>query len=148
MRGTTLPLELHQYRIASNYIAQETALTVTPLNHLLSSHCLIFTVRNRSLRGLCFHRCLYVHRGCLCPERGPLSGGCLSGGVFVQGVSVRETPHTVRILLECILVSLVCFGYPLGCPLIYPPAILFNWEANCVEEDTSGPTPNPIPTKM
>ena len=97
MRGTTLPLELHQYRIASNYIAQETALTVTPLNHLLSSHCLIFTVRKRSLRGLCFDRCLYVHGGCLCPERGRcLWGVCLGGPL-------------VRILLECILVSLVCF---------------------------------------
>ena len=57
----------------------------------------IFTARKRSLRRLCFHRCLSVHRGGagLCPGglcagglclRGSLSGG---GGVLGQG----DSPH-------------------------------------------------------
>ena len=85
----------------------------------------IFTARKRSLGRLCFHRCLSVHRGGLCPggvlclggvsvQGGlclgeSLSRGSLFGEVSVQGVSVRETPtysymRAVRILLECILV--------------------------------------------
>ena len=65
---------------------------------------ILATARKRSLRRLCFHRCLSVHRGpggvsvqrgvCLgglCPE-GSLSRGCLSGGVSVWGVSVQGDP--------------------------------------------------------
>ena len=70
-----------------------------------SSYRVIFTARKRSLRRLCFHRCLFVHgggswyvsgvsiQGGLCPggisvKGGSLSGGrglCLGGGVSVQG---------------------------------------------------------------
>ena len=94
---------------------------------------IIITARKRSLRRLCFHRCLSVHEG-LCPEGcfcpgggvylgglcpGGLSGGSVQGvsvwgslcpgGVLSRGVSVTETPRysnerAVRILLECILV--------------------------------------------
>ena len=88
------------------------------------------TARKRSLRRLCFHRCLSVHSGGVlgfCP--GGLSlGGSLSGGVSVRGVSAQgalsgggslsmgglcqgEPPApmygnewAVRVLLECILV--------------------------------------------
>ena len=75
----------------------------------------IITARKRSLRRLCFHRCLSVHGGGISVsvrgvsiQRGPLSRvvlclgggvsvqrrGSLSGRVSVQGVSVRETPWT------------------------------------------------------
>ena len=47
-----------------------------------------FTARKRSLRRLCFHRCLSVHGGVfgLCPGGSPL-GGSPSRGVSVQGAS-------------------------------------------------------------
>ena len=44
----------------------------------------IVTARKRSMRRLCFRRCLSVHRGGLCPG-GSLSGGFLSREVSVQG---------------------------------------------------------------
>ena len=52
----------------------------------------IFTARKRSLRRLCFHRCLSVHRGGglgICP------GGLCPGGSLSRGMYVMETPHTV-----------------------------------------------------
>ena len=44
------------------------------------------TASKRSLRRSCFHRCLSVHGGCLCPG-GSVSGGSVSRGVCVQGDS-------------------------------------------------------------
>ena len=59
----------------------------------------VVTARKRSLRRLCFHRCLSVHR----EGRGYLSsGGGLCGGDPPYG-NVRA----VRILLECILVLII-----------------------------------------
>ena len=49
-------------------------------------HCIV-TARKRSLRRLCFHRCLSVHGG-----RG--GSRSLSRGVSIPGGSVRETPWT------------------------------------------------------
>ena len=53
----------------------------------------IFTARKRSLQRYCFHRCLCVHSGGLCPGRGVSvqGGGSLSreGGLCPGGVSVR-----------------------------------------------------------
>ena len=58
----------------------------------------IINARKRSLRRLCFHRCLSVHRGSLskgglCPRdlcpRGSLSRGVSVWGLSVQGVSVQ-----------------------------------------------------------
>ena len=79
----------------------------------------LITARKRSLRRLCFHRCLSVHGG---------EGWSLSSGVSVSGglcpmVSVKwglyhgdPPPYgnewEVRILLECILVHVLLF-YPL-----------------------------------
>ena len=72
-----------------------------------------FTARKRSLRRLCFHRCLSVHGGVfgLCPGGSPLGGvvsiqgGLCPGGLCPgdlcpgasrsRGVSVREMPNTV-----------------------------------------------------
>ena len=50
-----------------------------------SSSSNIITAPKRSLRRLCFHRCLSVHRGGLCP------GGSLSGRLPRQ-----RLPHTVK----------------------------------------------------
>ena len=55
---------------------------------------LIFTVRKRSLRRLCFHRCLSVHRGVSISVQGglhPVGGGeSPSRGVSVQGCLCPE----------------------------------------------------------
>ena len=87
----------------------------------------IFIAHKRSLRRLCFYRCLSVHgggvskprpRGCPGPSPGGLSrprpgggvsrrrpGGCLPrGGPTPPPPSRRLLLRTVRILLECILV--------------------------------------------
>ena len=76
----------------------------------------VVTSRKRSLRRLCLHRCLSVHRGisvsvgggapsgALCSggspsggslSRGSLSRGSLSRGVSVQGFSVQDTPRQI-----------------------------------------------------
>ena len=57
----------------------------------------IITARKRSLRRLCFHRCLSVHRGrglSLCSGGGLCPGGSLSMGVggLCQGNPRTETP--------------------------------------------------------
>ena len=59
---------------------------------------IIFTARKRSLRRLCFHRCLSVHMGVLGLDGGSPSGGgvSLSRGSPSVGVSVRETPSPER----------------------------------------------------
>ena len=59
---------------------------VSPIFRCFVRFILIFTARKRSLRRLCFHRCLSVHggisiQGGLCPREGSLS----KGGVSVQG---------------------------------------------------------------
>ena len=65
---------------------------VSPIFRCFVRSILIFTARKRSLRRLCFHRCLSVHgggglyggvsiQGGLCPREGSLS----KGGVSVQG---------------------------------------------------------------
>ena len=64
---------------------------------------IIFTARKRSLRRLCFHRCLSVHMGEVCPiacwdahppGRSPLRSACWD----------MVNKRAVRIPLECILV--------------------------------------------
>ena len=99
---------------------------MVPVLHLGTS-LTHFTARKRSLRRLCFHRCLSVHggssvsvqgvsiggrgwspsRGCL--SRGPLPWESLSRGVSVQGGLCQGdakygNERAVRILLERILV--------------------------------------------
>ena len=119
----------------SNTETHQTAVTRISILFLISySKMLIFknysttwmenitTVCKRSLRRLCFHRCLSVHRGSLCPgeslskgvsvlgfsvqeglcQEGSLSRESLSGGLCPwgsqsRGVSVRETLPTVRL---------------------------------------------------
>ena len=101
------------------YITLDSVDTIHHRDHILS----IITVRQRSLRRLCFYTCLSF-----CPgggglqahtqgEVGGLAGGGLqaqAGGAQVGGVSqhaLKRTPprrlllQTVHILLECILVS-------------------------------------------
>ena len=99
----------------------------------------IFTARKRSLRRLCFYRCLSVHmegggmRGCsggcmVAPGWGGmgvwlLRGGCawLLGGHAWDTTRYGDTinERVVRILLECILVTgnchprfFLCFSGP------------------------------------
>ena len=80
----------------------------------------LVTVRKRSLRRLCFHRCLSVHKeevsvsvqGVLCPGgslfRGSLSRGVCSCHVMsCHGDLPYSNERAVRILLECILVWFV-----------------------------------------
>ena len=65
------------------------------------SLAIIFTAHKRSLRRLCFHRCLSVHGG-------SLSRGSLSKGGLCQGKpSLYGYVRAVRILLEWILVTSV-----------------------------------------
>ena len=86
--------------------------------------CSLITTRKRSLRRLCFYRCLSVHRGGFSIGGGfsiwggsPSGGGALhpGGGVGVLhpggvgfsipgGVLHPVNVRAVRILLECILV--------------------------------------------
>ena len=81
----------------------------------------VFTARKRSLRRLCFYRCLSVHAGgmhgcsqggmCGCSGGGMHGcfGGCawlLPGGCVGDTTTCGDTMNerVVRILLECILV--------------------------------------------
>ena len=66
--------------------------------------CILVTTRKRSLRRLCFYRCVSVHRGGGgSPSRGgsPSWGGFSIRGGVLHPVNVRA----VRILLDCILVA-------------------------------------------
>ena len=60
-----------------------------------TNHCNIITARKRTLRRLCFHRCMSVHRGVSVSVWGSLSGGVsvqgdlCSGGSLSRGVSVQ-----------------------------------------------------------
>ena len=58
----------------------------------------LFTARKRSLRRLCFNRCLSVHGGA-CVVGGVCAGGHAWQGILPDTVNVRA----VRIILECIL---------------------------------------------
>ena len=87
----------------------------------------IFTVRERSLRRLCFHRCLSVHRGGGCPiaswdtppgSRHPSPQSRAPGQQTIPGADPREqcmlgdtsNKRAVCILLECILVPILALG--------------------------------------
>ena len=91
--------------------------TLTPqAQYIVSFSFDIITARKRSLRRLCFYRCLSVHMGgggaCVAGghawQGGVCGGGCVwwgevrgrGGGRVLHTVNER----TVRILLECILV--------------------------------------------
>ena len=91
----------------------------------------IFTARKRSLRRSCFYRCVclstggggrawHVAWGCAWQggihDRGHAWGGCVhggGGGACVPQQILRDTVNerAVRILLECILVSLMLFAF-------------------------------------
>ena len=60
-------------------------LPTAQFSFIITVHMIILiSASERSLRRLCFHRCLSVHGGVLCP------GGCLCpGGVSVQGETSR-----------------------------------------------------------
>ena len=79
---------------------------------------LVFTVRKRSLRRLCFHRCLSVHgggvlvsvRGVSIPGGSLPKGGLSPGGLWPAGLCPGGSLSRggLRILLECILVRKKC----------------------------------------
>ena len=89
----------------------------------------IFTARKRSLRRLCFYRCLSVHRWAC------VVGACMAGGRVWQGACMTGegrcvvggmrgirwdtvNERAVRILLECILVYIAWSGL-YGCQWYY-----------------------------
>ena len=46
----------------------------------------IFTAWKRSLRRLCFHRCVSIHRGGVCGRGHAWQGVCMAGGVHGRGL--------------------------------------------------------------